>query len=114
MNISIYLTKGSQKNIFFIGNSMFSEQTLPNAFILTNLPTYRLNDLGFTTPLWLCPAFREGFCPKPVKVDVCQDHHLLYLLCNNAVVLIPKIIGRKKLAVQGIAVNVQEQLLPQS
>jgi len=93
---------------------MFSKQTLPNAFILTNLPTYRLDDSGFITPLWLFPAFREGFCPNPVKVDVCQDRHLLYLLCNNAVVLIPKIIGRKKLAFQDIAVIVQEQLLPES
>ena len=93
---------------------MFSKQTLPNAFILTNLPTYRLNDLGFITPLLLFSASRKGFCPNPVKVDICQDHHLLYLLCNNAVVLIPKIIGRKKLAIQGIAVIVQEQLLPQS
>jgi hypothetical protein len=90
---------------------MFLEQTLPNVFILTNLPTYRLNDLGFITPLRLCPACRKGFCPNPVKVAVRQGHHLL---CNNAVVLIPKIIGRKKLAVQGIAVIVQEQLLPQS
>ncbi len=96
---------------------MFSKQMLPNAFILTNLPKYRLNGLGFITSLWLCAACRKGFCPNPVKVDVCQDHHLLYLLyllCNNAVVLIPKIICRKKLAVQGIAVIVQEQLLPQS
>jgi hypothetical protein len=84
---------------------------LPNAFILTNLPTYRLNDLGFITPLWLCPAFRKGFWPNPVKAAVRQGHHLL---CNNAAVLIPKIISRKKLAVQGIAVIAQEQLLPQS
>jgi len=90
---------------------MFSKQTLPNAFILTNLPTYRLNDLGSITPLWLCTAFRKGFWPNPVKVAVRQGHHLL---CNDAAVLIPKIIGRKKLAFQGIAVIVQEQLLPQS
>jgi hypothetical protein len=90
---------------------MFSELTLPNAFILTNLPTYRLNDWGFITPLWLFPASRKGFCPNPVKVAVRQDHHLL---CNDAAALILKIIGRKKLAVQGIAVIVQEQLQPQS
>jgi hypothetical protein len=46
-----------------------------------------------------------------VKAAVHQGHHPLY---NNAAVLIPKIIGRKKLAVQGIAVIVKEQLLPQS
>ena len=90
---------------------MFLEQTLPNAFILTNLPTYRLNGLGSITPLWLCPACRKGFCPNPVKVAGCQDHHLP---CNDAAALIPKIIARKKLAAQGIAVIVQEQLLPQS
>ncbi len=93
---------------------MFLEQMLPNAFILTNLPKYRLNDLGSITPLRLCPACREGFCPNPVKVAVRQDHHLLYLLCNDAAALILKIIARKKLAAQGIAVIVQEQLLPQS
>jgi len=90
---------------------MFSKQTLPNAFILTNLPTYRLNDLEFRTPLLLFSAFQKGFSPNPVKVAVCQDYHLR---CNDAAALIPKIIGRKKLAVQGIAVIVQEQLLPQS
>ena len=90
---------------------MFLEQTLPNAFILTNLPTYRLNGLGFITPLWLFPACLKGFCPNPVKVAGCQDHHLP---CNDAAALIPKIIARKKLAVQGIAVIVLEQLLPQS
>jgi len=62
----------------------------------------------------LFSASQKGFCPNPVKVGGCQDHPLLYLLCNSAVVLIPKIIGRKKLAVQGIGVIVQEQLLPQS
>jgi hypothetical protein len=75
MNIAIYLTKDSQKNIFFIGSSMFSKQTLPNVFILTNLPTYRLNDLGFIASLWLCPACRKDFCPNPVKVAVYQDNH---------------------------------------
>jgi hypothetical protein len=90
---------------------MFLEQTLPNAFILTNLPIYRLNDLGFIAPLWLCTVFRKGFWPNPVKAAVCQGHHPL---CNNAAVLIPKIICRKKLAIQGITVIVQEQLLPQS
>ena len=90
---------------------MFLEQTLPNVFILTNLPTYRLNDLGFITPLRLFPASRKGFCPNPAKVAVRQDHHLP---CNDATALIPKIIGRKKLAVQGIAVIVREQLLPKS
>ena len=90
---------------------MFLEQKLPNAFILTNLPTYRLNDLGFITPLWLCPSFRKGFWPNPVKAAVREGHHLI---CNNAVVLIPKIICRKKLAFQDIAVIVQEQLLSQS
>jgi len=90
---------------------MFLEQKLPNAFILTKLPTYRLNDLGFITPLWLCTAFRKGFWPNPVKVAVRQGHHLL---CNNAAVSILKIICRKKLAVQGIAIIFQEQLLPQS
>ncbi|MCH8119526.1 MAG: hypothetical protein IIC00_07345 [Planctomycetes bacterium] len=73
--------------------------------------------MGFITSLWLFPAFREGFWPNPVKVAVRQDHHLLYLFylpCNDAAALIPKIIARKKLAAQGIAVIVQEQLLPQS
>ena len=90
---------------------MFLEQTLPNIFILTNLPTYRLNDLGSITPLRLCPACRKGFCPNPVKVAGCHDHHFP---CNDAAALILKIIARKKLAAQGIAVIVQEQLLPQS
>lgn len=57
------------------------------------------------------------FCPNPVKVAVRQNYHLPYLLyfpCNDAAALILKIIARKKLAAQGIAVIVQEQLLPQS
>jgi len=70
-----------------------------------------LNGLVFITSLLLFPASRKGFWPNPVKVAVCQDYHLP---CNDAAALIPKIIGRKKLAVQGIAVIVQEQLLPQS
>jgi len=90
---------------------MFSKQTLPNAFILTNLPTYRYHDLGFITSLLLFPASRKGFWPNPVKVAVRQGHHLP---CDDAAALIPKIISRKKLTVQGIAVIVQEQLLPQS
>jgi len=46
-----------------------------------------------------------------VKVAGCHDHRLP---CNDAAALILKIIARKKLAAQGIAVIVQEQLLPQS
>jgi len=59
----------------------------------------------------LFSACRKGFCPNPVKVAVRHDHHLP---CNDTAALILKIIGRKKLAVQGIAVFVREQLLPKS
>jgi len=46
-----------------------------------------------------------------VKVAGCHDHHLPR---DDTAALILKIIGRKKLAFQGIGVFVREQLLPKS
>jgi len=53
---------------------------------------------------------------KRFLAQSCESRWLPYhhFPCNDAAALILKIIARKKLAAQGIAVIVQEQLLPQS